>query len=220
MNYSEPSYYDEYSSCSDRVLDLPDGIFNEKQPGYDLYSWVDPTLNASWNKYHDPFNNDPQDWASWNFQPSDPKSFRCITESGIYQVQLATTCSRFLLTPIQWGFSFEWLFVATIVNTCWLLGLWILWLDCDVNGEFCKKGRRLGMWRAIADLSEAMREELGPNICAYTEEELAEALKHRPPIKYYATHGTADKPGHIGLTSHTQRKFSLRWDREYGRRDD
>jgi hypothetical protein len=35
-----------------------------------------------------------------------------------------------------------------------------------------------------------MREELGPNICAYSEGELAEALKNRPPIMYYMKRGT------------------------------
>jgi hypothetical protein len=123
------------------------------------------------------------------------------------------------LTATQWGFSYEWLFVAAIINSCWLIGLWILWLDCDTNSELCKKGRRLGLWRAVADISEAMREELGPNICAYSESELTEALKNRPPIKYYVKHGTEQEPGHIGLSSKSSGKVRLRWNYEYGSRD-
>jgi hypothetical protein len=120
------------------------------------------------------------------------------------------------LTKSQWGFSSEWFFVVAVVNSCWLLGLCILWLDCDTNSELCKKGRRLGLWRAIADISEAMREELGPNICAYSEKELAEALKNTPPIKYYVKHGTEQEPGHIGLSTQSSGKVELRWDHEYG----
>ena len=45
------------------------------------------------------------------------------------------------LTATQWGFSYEWLFVAAIFNSCRLLGFWILWVDCDANSELCKKDR-------------------------------------------------------------------------------
>jgi len=106
--------------------------------------------------------------------------------------------------------------VVSIINSAWLLGLWVLWVDCDTNSELCKKGRRLGLWRAVADISEAMREELGPNICAYSESELAKALKNRPPIKYYVKHGTSQEPGHIGLSSKTSERVRLRWNHEYG----
>ena len=108
--------------------------------------------------------------------------------------------------------------MTVVVNTVFLYGLWFLWLDCDTNSELCKKGRRLGLWRAVADISEAMREELGPNICAYSEQELAEALKNKPPIKYYATPAQTDEPGHIGLSSRTRSSgtFRLQWNQEYG----
>jgi hypothetical protein len=102
----------------------------------------------------------------------------------------------------QWGFSFEWIFISTVLTTFWVYSMWALWLDCDINSEFCKKGRRLGLWRSIADISEAMREELGPNICAYTELELYAALANRPPVKYFATQGQKGEPGNIGLSSY------------------
>jgi hypothetical protein len=88
-------------------------------------------------------------------------------------------------------------------------------LDCDTNSDICKKGRRLGLWRAIADISKVMREELGPNICAYSESELAEALKKRPPVMYYVKHGTDQEPGHIGLSSKSSGRIRLRQDHEY-----
>ncbi|KAH9210791.1 hypothetical protein DL95DRAFT_412706 [Leptodontidium sp. 2 PMI_412] len=69
-------------------------------------------------------------------------------------------------------------------NMYQLIVLWILWVGCDLNSELCKKGRRLGIWRAVADISE---EELGSNICAYSESEVADALAKRPSVMYYAT---------------------------------
>ncbi|KAE9367622.1 hypothetical protein N431DRAFT_383412 [Stipitochalara longipes BDJ] len=170
-----------------------------------LYYWQDIDLNKTWwDRFREsPTTSDPYDWASWGFYPTDADNFRCVSESGVY----------------QWGFSYEWLFVVAVVNSCWLLGLWILWLDCDTNSELCKKGRRLGLWRAIADISEAMREELGPNICAYSESELEEALRNRPPVRYYVKHGSDEEPGHIGLSTKSTGRLRLRWDQEYGAPD-
>ncbi len=91
-------------------------------------------------------------------------------------------------------------------------------MDCDTNSEFCKKRRRLGTWRAIADIAEAMREELGPDICAYSEEELYEALEKRPPVKYYSTRATEDQPGYIGLSSRQSGQLNLQWNQEYGKK--
>ncbi|PMD18329.1 hypothetical protein NA56DRAFT_706936 [Hyaloscypha hepaticicola] len=156
-----------------------------------LHYWNYETLNSTWWSHFqsDPFTSDYYEWYKWGFYPTNASKFECKPASGKY----------------QWGFSSEWLF-----------GLWIVWLDCDTNSELCKKGRRLGLWRAIADISEAMREELGPNICTYLEKELAEALKNKPPIKYYVKHGTEQEPGHIGLSTQSSGRVELRWDHEYG----
>ncbi len=106
--------------------------------------------------------------------------------------------------------------VAAVVNSDWLLGLWLLWVDADTNSELCRKRRRLGLWRAVADISEAMREELGPNICAYDENELSKALSKKPPLKYYADPGDGYTPGHIGLSSTRSGPVRLEWDHDYG----
>ena len=97
--------------------------------------------------------------------------------------------------------------------------MWILWVDCDTNSEFCRKRRRLGLWRAIADISEAMRDALGPNICAYTEHELADALSQHPPIMYHATRETKQRPGHIGLREGQGKRLRLEWNKEYGAKE-
>ena len=61
-----------------------------------------------------------------------------------------------------------------------------------------------------------MREELGPNICAYSESELKEALAKRPPVRYYVRHGSGEEPGHIGLSTRSEGRVRLRWDQDYG----
>jgi hypothetical protein len=54
-------------------------------------------------------------------------------------------------------------------------------------------------------MAEAVTEELGPDICAYKDEELEKTLKSRPPIRYFVSPLTiesfSDRPAHIGLSS-------------------
>jgi hypothetical protein len=40
------------------------------------------------------------------------------------------------------------------------------------KSELCQKGRQLGKYRAVVDLAEAIRYDLGNDICAYSEKEL------------------------------------------------
>ncbi|TGO54059.1 hypothetical protein BCON_0113g00190 [Botryotinia convoluta] len=84
-----------------------------------------------------------------------------------------------------------------------------------MNSELCRKGRRFGVWRAVADISEAMRQELGPDICAYTEDELAASLKVRRPIKYYARLDEGGGPGYIGSSPDPSTKIKLLWDAHF-----
>jgi len=169
--------------------------------------WNDPFLNDTfWAQYHkDPtLLEDWWTWGTWDFWPSVANHYRCTQDTnGFY----------------QWGFSTQWLMIAAILNSVFLFGLWILWVDCDLQSELCRKGRRLGVWRAVADISEAMREELGPDICAYDEWELNEALSKKKSIKYYADAGDGAGPGHIGLSSRKSGQLKLEWDHEYGGKD-
>jgi hypothetical protein len=103
----------------------------------------------------------------------------------------------------QWGFSYEWVIIAIAINGAWLLGLWIVWIDADTNSQLCKKGRRMGLWRVVANLLEAMREDLGPNVCACSNKELLNELRKRDRVKYYIGK-RVDRPKHIGLSSQTR----------------
>jgi len=102
-----------------------------------------------------------------------------------------------------------------------------MWVDIDVNGELVNKGRQLGKWRAIIDLSEAMKEDLGENLCAYSEKELRRALRKKAPLKYFSTDaggersglsdetGLCDGLGHVGLSSRKSSRVKLAFDKYY-----
>jgi hypothetical protein len=85
--------------------------------------------------------------------------------------------------------------VTVCVNSVWFFGiwiLWILWIDVDLDSECFAKGRGFGTFRGVLDLSEAIKEDLGENLCAYSEKELRQALRKRAGVKYYATGADAD----------------------------
>ncbi|KAL8897133.1 MAG: hypothetical protein Q9207_007361 [Kuettlingeria erythrocarpa] len=135
-----------------------------------------------------------------DFWTVGPKNYNCVTQKDMY----------------QWGFSGEWILIVSTLHSVWLLGLWILWLDTERKSQFIRKGRRMGTYRAVADITEAMIEDLGENICAYSEKELAVALKRRGPIKYYVDPGINGEWGRIGLSSRDSGRARLQWDKEYG----
>ncbi len=77
-----------------------------------------------------------------------------------------------------------------------------------------------------------MREDLGENLCAYSEEELRDAVRKVGPIKYYVseddngegveddkdrkgTAATDRRVKHVGLSSKKSCRLRLEWDREY-----
>jgi hypothetical protein len=78
------------------------------------------------------------------------------------------------------------------------------------------------------DLAEAIREELGDNVCAYSEEELKPALSRRAPVKYAVMEseenmdvrddGEVDglKMGHVGLSLKYSGRLWLDFDTKYG----
>ena len=172
--------------------------------------WYDQTLNKSWHDSISAYSShllitltqqdDLQINISKNFYLADFNNFECSIETNIY----------------HWGFSNGWLVIVLAVNGAWLIGLWIVWVDADHNSEFCRKGRRMGIYRSIVDISEAIREDLRPNLCAYSEKELTAAIKRQPPLKYYVSEKEDDGlKAHIGLSSRKSAKVQLEWGKEY-----
>lgn len=156
------------------------------------YQFYDGVLNTSWYAF--------VHYTQPGFYTEEPGNYNCVAEQNLY----------------EWGFSGEWVLVIVCVNSFWVLGLWILWLDTEFNSQLTIAGRRMGTYRAIADISEVMREDLGPNLCGYPEKELAAAVKRRRPVKYYVEEGKEDEAGRIGLSSRMSERVKITWGREYG----
>ena len=80
--------------------------------------------------------------------------------------------------------------------------MYIVWLDANIYSALCRSGRKVrGDFRAVTDLSEAMKEVLGTETCAYSDRELARELSTQPGIQYYASDLPDDEVSHIGLSS-------------------
>ncbi|CZR50152.1 uncharacterized protein PAC_00024 [Phialocephala subalpina] len=101
----------------------------------------------------------------------------------------------------QWGFSHSITSFFVLFNTIWCAGTYALWIYVNWRSELCRKGRTLGQYRAAIDLVESMHQDLGKDICAYSEQELKDELKKKGGIKYYVEEGDGDATSHIGITS-------------------
>ena len=134
------------------------------------YQTFDPTFGASYCIDFDTDGRLPSNHSSRLIAPED---YNCVAEHDIY----------------QWGCSGEWILITASVNSFWLFGLWILWLDAELCSQSCKNGRRMGQYRAMIDLSRAITEELGNDLGAYSEQELDKTLGKKGPIKYFVTEG-------------------------------
>ena len=162
--------------------------------------WFDPILNASWY-HHDRLYMHEQFVVDRLFYLEDQNHTSCEIDQGLY----------------QWGFSGEWVILILCFNSVFLFGLWILWVDSEANSELCRKSRRIGIWRAIADMAEAMREDLGTDLCAYSDQELCDAVGRLEPVKYCVSTRQEESVAHIRLSSRRSGKVQLHWDQVYGR---
>lgn len=118
----------------------------------------------------------------------------------------------------QWGFSITSTLIFTVINGVWLIGAYGVWMHMNRKSELCRKGRRLGKYRAALDLVESINYDLGRNTCAYSEKELAKELENMEGIQYYVRHGDGDTPSHIGISSGREHgPVVLRFGELYGR---
>jgi len=101
-----------------------------------------------------------------------------------------------------WGFSSLMVYINLGLLMIWIFGMYIVWLDANIYSALCRSGRKVrGDFRAVTDLSEAMKEVLGTETCAYSDRELARELSTQPGIQYYASDLPDDEVSHIGLSS-------------------
>lgn len=58
---------------------------------------------------------------------------------------------------------------------------------------------------AAIDVAETIAKELGPNTCAYSEEEIEAELRKTPPMRYNVIEEGERDEAHIGLSSNNPR---------------
>ncbi|KAL8902021.1 MAG: hypothetical protein Q9192_000234 [Flavoplaca navasiana] len=85
-----------------------------------------------------------------------------------------------------------------------------------LGDNFTRKGRRMGTYRTPADVAEATQEDLGDNICAYSEKGFESAARRSGPLKYYVDKGDERNKTHIRLSPKHTEKAKLEHDKEYG----
>jgi hypothetical protein len=172
-------------------------------------------------------------WGSeWLLDTSlfrDTKNYECVSRD-VYQwvhtsLVILPSSKQTNWSRLQ-GFSYAWLILVASINTVWLSGTYALYLDTKYNSELVRKGRSFGIWRAILDLAESLRSDLGPHTCAYSEKELKAKIEKLGPVRYRVT---GRDIRHIGLISERengkdgegqeQGKLRLDWDGEYGEKD-
>jgi hypothetical protein len=90
----------------------------------------------------------------------------------------------FPLTNYTWGFSYIWFLVNHCMIAVWAAGLYGVWVDAERNSMLQRRGRIMGKWRAILDLSGAIEEECGPNLNGYSNNELEQRLKTALPVRF------------------------------------
>lgn len=111
-----------------------------------------------------------------------------------------------------WGFAGVITLVGILLEVCWVLGCFGIWLDMHINSTLFRMNRRSsGTVRNILDIAEAIQRELGRNTGAYAESELKEALKRCAPVGYeiQAGHGKVDRISTVPIVGLKQRRNGL-----------
>lgn len=121
-------------------------------------------------------------------------------------------------TQFVWGLSSLLVKIVLAMQVVWIFGTYVVWLDANIASELCRRGRKIrGIFRATEDLSEAMREVLGNETCAYSDAELAKVLKSEQGLRYYTEDASQVGMSHIGLTSAGASKVQFEASKVYGR---
>lgn len=139
---------------------------------------IDPPLNISANLVNDPFYDEYDD-LDWYFIPygqhwqnpetndypfSQPNPvFWDQSSQTLYNLDEFNsrgTCQQEGLVRYKWGFSFLLLYAFVVTFLIWSIGMWILYLDCWLHSRIDLSHRKMGVERAVLDLSHSMESKL------------------------------------------------------------
>ena len=97
-----------------------------------------------------------------------------------------------------WGFSHFITLIGLILELVWCLVCGYLYLSTNIGIINLYDRSAVGTLRNALDFAEVVKEELGDDICLYTNKQLMEALSDSHPIGY-ATKERSDGITHLGL---------------------
>ncbi|POS75917.1 hypothetical protein DHEL01_v205684 [Diaporthe helianthi] len=84
-----------------------------------------------------------------------------------------------------WGFSSMITLIGLILEVCWIVGCFGMWLDVHINSNMFRMNRRgSGVVRNILDIGGAIRTDLGRDTGAYRNSALLKELEKLPPVGY------------------------------------
>lgn len=84
-----------------------------------------------------------------------------------------------------WGFSSVITLIGVVLEVCWIVGCFGMWLDVHINSSLFRMNRRgSGVVRNILDLGGAIRNDLGRDTGAYGNGALLKELEKLPPVGY------------------------------------
>ncbi|KAI3394388.1 hypothetical protein diail_2855 [Diaporthe ilicicola] len=89
-----------------------------------------------------------------------------------------------------WGFSSVITLIGVILEVCWIVGCFGMWLDVHINSNMFRMNRRgSGAVRNILDIGGAIQNDLGHDTGAYQNGALKKELEKLPPVGYEVVDG-------------------------------
>ena len=173
-------------------------LYNLRWANAELQSEWDAVWNASAAELYAASEGDTPSYSqpmSEHFYLADADNYSCTVQNGVY----------------MWGFSRSWVLITVCVTCAWLLGMWIFWVDADHNSQMSRKRRRLGTYRAILDVGDVLRGELGDELGAYSEKELRRAVDKVGRVKYRVSNVEEEGLPRVRLSTGPSQKVKLNW---------
>lgn len=190
---------------------------------YPLEKWVEaqPGPFQPGQAYNTTFTFQDHNYTFTNFSFTFNESYSPAYCYGGAKLDVANLNTITICVPgakFVWGLSSLLVTIVLAMQVVWIFGTYVVWLDANIASELCRRGRKVrGSFRATEDLSEAMREILGNETCAYSDAQLAKALKSEHGLRYYTEDASQGGISHVGLTSAGGGKPQLDPSKIYGR---
>ena len=82
----------------------------------------------------------------------------------------------------SWGISSGYCWILSTLMGWWLIGICAVWFDTMRFGYLWHTGRGFGRYRNIIDIAHHIERHLGPDLCAYSHEELNRQISKLQPV--------------------------------------